>query len=135
MVDFMSIGTNDLLQYTVAVDRSNDTVSSYYTPYNQGFLKLVLQTIQNANHQKIPVSICGELAADVNFTIFLLLSGLRNFSVSVPNILSLKQTILSINLTTYKSNTKFIHKISESLIIKRMIKSLNSKHKIKDDKL
>ena len=95
--DFFSIGTNDLLQYTVAVDRNNQTVAHAYNPYNPAFLNLILLTINNAKKHHIPVSICGELASDLNFSAFLLNAGIRNFSVGVDHSLLIKKYMRTID--------------------------------------
>jgi phosphotransferase system enzyme I (PtsI) len=91
--DFFSIGTNDLLQYTVAVDRNNDSISKYYNPYNPAFLQLIQKTIKSGVKHGKPVAVCGELASDVNFTVFLLCSGVRELSVGIEHILPLRKRI------------------------------------------
>ena len=95
--DFFSIGTNDLLQYTVAADRNNESVASTYNPYNPSFLGLVLLTITNAKRYNIPVSICGELASDLDFSAFLLNAGIREFSVGIEHSLHLKKHLRTID--------------------------------------
>ena len=101
--DFFSIGTNDLLQYTVAVDRNNDSISSYYNPYNPAFLQLIQKTIKNGVKHGKPVAVCGELASDTSFTAFLLCSGVRELSVGIEHILPLRKRIGEID--TCCSNT------------------------------
>ena len=96
--DFLSIGTNDLLQYVVAVDRNNEHVESYYCPYVPAFLKLIAKTVKSAKKNNKPVAICGELANDMNFTTFLLCIGVRELSMGNQHILNLKKHIRSINI-------------------------------------
>ncbi|MCL2063551.1 MAG: phosphoenolpyruvate--protein phosphotransferase [Candidatus Cloacimonetes bacterium] len=96
--DFFSIGTNDLLQYTVAVDRNNETIANYYNPYSPAFLQLMMRAILSAKKYQKPVSICGELGNDHNFTAFLLCLGVREISVGSQHILGLKKHIRSINI-------------------------------------
>jgi phosphotransferase system enzyme I (PtsI) len=91
--DFFSIGTNDLLQYTVAVDRNNDSITKYYNPYNPAFLQLVYKTIKSGVKHGKPVAVCGELAADRNFTTFLIASGVRELSVGIDHTLFLRKHI------------------------------------------
>ena len=95
--DFFSIGTNDLLQYTVAADRNNEAVAQIYNPYHPAFLSLVLMTINNAKMHKIPVAICGELASDLDFSAFLLNAGIRNFSVGIEHSLTVKKYMRTID--------------------------------------
>ncbi|HWR29557.1 MAG TPA: phosphoenolpyruvate--protein phosphotransferase [Negativicutes bacterium] len=88
-VDFFSIGTNDLLQYTLAVDRGNPCLSALYDPCHPAFLSLVAQIIRDAHAAGRPVGMCGELAGDPRFTLFLLGVGLDEFSMSptaIPGI-------------------------------------------------
>ncbi len=94
-VDFLSIGTNDLIQYLMAVDRGNNTVSSLYQEFNPAVLQSLFHIIENAKIEGKDVSMCGEMAADTLATPFLVGAGLRSFSVSPSAIPSLKRTIRS----------------------------------------
>jgi phosphoenolpyruvate-protein phosphotransferase (PTS system enzyme I) len=80
--DFLSIGTNDLVQYTLAVDRSNSHLSALYTPTNPSILRLIRLVVSQANHHGISVSVCGEVAADPRFTSLLLGLGVHELSVA-----------------------------------------------------
>lgn len=97
-VDFFSIGTNDLIQYTCAVDRMNPQLEHLYSIKNGGVLKLITQVLRDANSQNIPVEICGEAASDRDVLPYLIKKGLRELSVSAPSILPLKKFIRSLNI-------------------------------------
>jgi len=92
----LSIGTNDLLQYTVAVDRNNDSLSAHFTPYNPAFLQLLLKSIKSGVNNGKPVAICGELAADLSFTAFLLCAGVSELSVGFEHVLPLRKRVSEI---------------------------------------
>ncbi len=92
--DFMSIGTNDLIQYTLAIDRADESVAHLYDPMHPAVLRLVANTIAECHAQGKPVSVCGEMAGDVALTRLLLGMGLRSFSMHPAQILVVKQEIL-----------------------------------------
>ena len=92
-VDFMSIGTNDLIQYTIAIDRIDDEVNYLYDPLHPAVLKLIHNTIKAGQKAGIPVAMCGEMAGDANYTRFLLGMGLKEFSVHPNALLEIKQII------------------------------------------
>jgi phosphotransferase system enzyme I (PtsI) len=92
--DFLSIGTNDLIQYTLAIDRADETVSHLYDPLHPAVLRLVADVIAQGKAQGKSVSVCGEMAGDVTMTRLLLGLGLRSFSMHPAQILSVKQQIL-----------------------------------------
>ena len=92
--DFLSIGTNDLIQYTLAIDRVDETVAHLYDPLHPAVLQLVAQTIAECRAQGKGVSVCGEMAGDVTMTRLLLGLGLRSFSMHPTQILAVKQQIL-----------------------------------------
>jgi phosphotransferase system enzyme I (PtsI) len=92
--DFVSIGTNDLIQYTLAIDRSDEAVAHLYDPWHPAVLRLVANTIQAANEAGKGVSVCGEMAGDMDFTELLLGMGLRSFSMHPAQIPAIKQRIL-----------------------------------------
>ena len=91
--DFLSIGTNDLIQYTLAIDRIDDEVNYLYDPLHPAVLKLIQTTIKAGQKQGIPVAMCGEMAGDASYTRLLLGMGLREFSVHPNALLEIKQTI------------------------------------------
>ena len=92
--DFLSIGTNDLIQYTLAIDRADEAVAHLYDPCHPAVLRLVADTIAECNAQGKGISVCGEMAGDANMTRLLLGLGLRSFSMHPSQILSVKQQIL-----------------------------------------
>ncbi|MBE0591480.1 MAG: phosphoenolpyruvate--protein phosphotransferase [Gemmatimonadales bacterium] len=93
-LDFLSIGTNDLIQYTLAIDRSDHTVASLYDSFHPAVLRLVAMTIRAADRAGKPVSVCGELAGNPQATRLLLGMGLRQFSMYSANLLRVKREIL-----------------------------------------
>jgi len=92
--DFLSIGTNDLIQYTLAIDRADESVAHLYDPLHPAVLKLVAETIAECRAQGKDVSVCGEMAGDVSATRLLLGLGLRSFSMHPSQILAIKQEVL-----------------------------------------
>ncbi len=96
--DFVSIGTNDLIQYTLAIDRADEAVSHLYDPWHPAVLGLLAQAIAQARAANKGVSVCGEMAGDVAFTELLLAMGLRSFSMHPSQIASIKQRVLRTDL-------------------------------------
>ena len=92
-LDFLSIGTNDLIQYTIAIDRIDDEVSYLYDPLHPAVLRLIQMTIRAGNKARIPVAMCGEMAGDARYTRLLLGLGLKEFSVHPNALLEVKQAI------------------------------------------
>ena len=92
--DFLSIGTNDLIQYTLAIDRADESVAHLYDPCHPAVLNLVAQTIAECRRQGKDVSVCGEMAGDTTLTRLLLGLGLRSFSMHPAQILAVKQEVL-----------------------------------------
>jgi phosphoenolpyruvate-protein phosphotransferase (PTS system enzyme I) len=96
---FLSIGTNDLIQYTLAIDRADESVAHLYDPLHPAVLRLVAETIAECNAQGKGVSVCGEMAGDVSLTRLLLGMGLRSFSMHPAQILAVKQEVLRADAT------------------------------------
>ena len=92
--DFLSVGTNDLIQYTLAIDRADEAVAHLYDPLHPAVLRLLSDTITECHAQGKGVSVCGEMAGDVSLTRLLLGMGLRSFSMHPAQILAVKQEIL-----------------------------------------
>lgn len=97
-LDFLSIGTNDLIQYTIAIDRIDDEVSYLYDPLHPAVLRLIQATIDAGRRAGIPVAMCGEMAGDATYTRLLLGLGLREFSVHPNALLEVKQAIHETNI-------------------------------------
>lgn len=97
-LDFLSIGTNDLIQYTLALDRIDDEVSYLYNPLHPSVLKLIDMILRAGEDHGIPVSLCGEMASDPQYTRLLLGMGLKCFSVQANSLLEIKHIILNSNI-------------------------------------
>ena len=97
-VDFFSIGTNDLIQYTLAVDRGNERVAYLYEPFHPGLLKLIRMIIESGHREGIPVAMCGEMAGDPLATVVLLGLGLDQFSMGAVGIPEVKRIIRSASM-------------------------------------
>jgi phosphoenolpyruvate-protein phosphotransferase (PTS system enzyme I) len=96
--DFFSIGTNDLCQYTLAVDRMNEKIKSLYDPFHPAVLRLIRNVIEQGYLNHLPVEMCGELAGDPQATLLLLGMGLRDFSMNAPSIPVVKNIILQASM-------------------------------------
>jgi phosphotransferase system enzyme I (PtsI) len=93
-VQFFSIGTNDLIQYVLAVDRMNESIAHLYDPYHPAIIRLLQMTVDAAKRQGIPVSVCGELAGDVLAIPLWLDLGIEELSMSVQSLLPFKNCLL-----------------------------------------
>jgi phosphoenolpyruvate-protein phosphotransferase (PTS system enzyme I) len=93
-LDFLSIGTNDLIQYTLAVDRSDEAVSHLYDPLHPAIVRLLHLAISSAAKAKVPIAVCGEMAGEETLTRLLLGLGLRDFSMHPAHLLTVKQRVL-----------------------------------------
>ena len=105
-VDFFSVGTNDLVQYTLAVDRINENVSDLYQPANPAVIKLLDQTVRSGHDEGIWVGVCGEMASDLLLTPLLLGLGFDEFSVGSPQVPAVKYALRKLNYRECKEMTK-----------------------------
>ena len=124
-VDFLSIGTNDLVQYTLAIDRVDDEVNYLYDPYNNAVLNLIKNVIESGIKQKIQVSLCGEMAGDIQFTRLLLGMGLKSFSMHPSAIPEVKEIILKTDIRSLEKLSSRIINCVDSKEKHELIKKLN----------
>ncbi len=126
-LNFVSIGTNDLIQYTLAVDRVNENVANLYDPLHPAILRLIKKIIDEGHKAGIDVGMCGEMAGDPSYTPILLGFGLDEFSVSSAQIPKIKQVIRSITLSDAKKAAKKILECGEREEIYKILQSIEMK--------
>lgn len=127
-LDFLSIGTNDLIQYTLAVDRLDEEVNYLYDPVHPAILKLIRMTIMAGQKAGIPVSMCGEMAGDPRYTRLLLGMGLREFSAYPATLLEIKAIINSSRIEVLEKHVKRILRAETQEDILTRVETLNSLH-------
>jgi len=125
-LDFLSIGTNDLIQYTLAIDRTDDTVSHLYDPLHPAVLHLVAHTIRSAHKAGVPVAVCGEMAGDVHLTRLLLGFGLRQFSMHPAQLPAIKQQILRSSVPAIEVTAAKILKTDDPAKARALLARLNA---------
>ncbi len=125
-LNFLSIGTNDLIQYTLAIDRTDDAVAHLYDPLHPAVLSLVAGTIQTATRGGMPVAVCGEMAGDLQLTRLLLGLGLRNFSMHPSQLLAIKERILCTNLAEVQTLAQRVLRASDPVKTRELLAKLNS---------
>ncbi|MBA4142616.1 MAG: phosphoenolpyruvate--protein phosphotransferase [Nitrosospira sp.] len=125
-LDFLSIGTNDLIQYTLAIDRADDSVAYLYDSLHPAVLRLVAHIIRSANRTGTPVAVCGEIAGDVIFTRLLLGFGLRLFSMHPAQLLTVKREVLRSNMPNIIPLVQKILKADDPEKIHVLLAKLNS---------
>ena len=125
-LDFLSIGTNDLIQYTLAIDRTDDTVAHLYNPLHPAVLQLIEMSIRAANKCGTPIAVCGEMAGDIKLTRLLLGLGLRQLSMHPAHILAVKRQILGSNLPKLISGVRRILASSEIEKLEPLLMKLNN---------
>ena len=123
-LDFLSIGTNDLIQYTLAIDRIDDAVNYLYDPLHPSVLRLIKLTIDAGKRAGIPVTMCGEMAGDARYTKLLLGLGLRIFSMDSTSLLEVKKKVLESDLHVLPDKVEDIMKCSDSNTIRDMVVAL-----------
>lgn len=124
-LDFLSIGTNDLIQYTLAIDRTDDAVSHLYNPLHPAVLKLIYMTIQAAHKYGKSISVCGEMAGDIKLTRLLIGMGLRQLSMHPSNILSVKQQILHSHIELLSKQAKKVLQAKDAEKIEPLMTQIN----------
>ena len=125
-LDFLSIGTNDLIQYTLAIDRTDDEVAHLYDPLHPAVLHLLSHVISGANKAEIPVSVCGEMAGELAYTRLLLGLGLRQFSMHPAQLLACKQRVLTTSLPEIETLTQRMLRASDPMKIQDLLSKLNA---------
>ncbi len=124
-LDFLSIGTNDLIQYTLAIDRVDHEVAHLYNPLHPAVLQLLSMTISTGAKAGVPVAVCGEIAGDTKLTRLLLGMGLREFSMHPAQLLSVKQEILNSDLSLLEPAAKKVLKAYEPAAIAEAMERLS----------
>lgn len=122
-VDFFSIGTNDLIQYTLAVDRMNERISHLYSPFHPAVLRLIKMVIDHARREGIEVSMCGEMAGDPRLTRLLIGLGLQSFSVSPSSLWTVKKEIMKVKTKPAKTFARKVLLQSTAAEIKEYIET------------
>jgi phosphotransferase system enzyme I (PtsI) len=125
-LDFLSIGTNDLIQYTLAIDRTDEEVAHLYDPLHPAVLYLLAHVIGNANKAGVPISVCGEMAGELDYTRLLLGFGLRQFSMQAGQLLSIKQRVLTTSLSAIAPLVQKILRTDDPMKIRDLLGKLNS---------
>jgi phosphotransferase system enzyme I (PtsI) len=125
-LDFLSIGTNDLIQYTLAIDRSDEQVSNLYDPLHPAVLMLLAHTMAMAEKVGIPVSVCGEVAGDPHLTRLLLGMGLRIFSMHPSQILEVKSKVLKANVSELIPSVRRMLRLDEPGKLREALDKLNT---------
>jgi phosphotransferase system enzyme I (PtsI) len=125
-LDFLSIGTNDLIQYTLAIDRVDDEVNYLYDPLHPSVLRLIRNTIDAGRKAGIPVTMCGEMAGDPRFTKLLLGMGLRNLSMDPTNLLEVKKKILDTDTGSAESYVDDILDCADTQELRSLVAALDS---------
>jgi phosphotransferase system enzyme I (PtsI) len=125
-LNFLSIGTNDLIQYTLAIDRTDDAVAHLYDPLHPAVLTLVANTIQTATRGGCPVAVCGEMAGDLQLTRLLLGLGLRNFSMHPSQLLAIKERILGTRLADVQTMAQRILRTTDPAKTRVLLAELNA---------
>jgi phosphotransferase system enzyme I (PtsI) len=123
-VDFFSIGTNDLIQYTVAVDRMNEAIAEMHTPYHPAVLRLVKKTIDAGHAEDIWVGMCGEAAGEELLLPFLLGAGLNEFSMSAVSILKIKEILTKWTLAEAEAESKKVLELGTAAEVKEYLSKI-----------
>ncbi|MEO6929769.1 MAG: putative PEP-binding protein, partial [Casimicrobiaceae bacterium] len=125
-LDFLSIGTNDLIQYTLAVDRGDEAVSHLYDPLHPAVIRLLALAIGGARKAGKPIAVCGEMAGDLAMTRLLLGLGLTGFSMHPAHLLPVKQKLLRSDYAALKLQVDRIRRSDDPQKIARMLEQLNA---------
>jgi phosphotransferase system enzyme I (PtsI) len=124
-LDFLSIGTNDLIQYTLAIDRTDEDVAHLYDPLHPAVLHLLSHVIGTANKLGVPISVCGEMAGELAYTRLFLGMGLRQFSMFSAQVPTIKQRVLTTSLREIGQLTQKIMRTDDPMKIRELLDKLN----------
>jgi len=124
-LDFLSIGTNDLIQYALAIDRTDDAVSHLYNPLHPAVLKLIALTVKSAHKYKKSIAICGEMAGEPKLTKLLIGMGIEQLSMHPSHILRVKQQVLSSDIKNMKASVHKLLNLNEVDKIETLLKRIN----------
>ena len=124
-LDFLSIGTNDLIQYALAIDRTDDAVSHLYNPLHPAVLKLIALTIKSANKYKKSIAVCGEMAGEPKLTKLLIGMGVEQLSMHPSHILSVKEQVLNSSIKNIKTSVLRLLNLNEVDKIETLLKKIN----------
>jgi phosphotransferase system enzyme I (PtsI) len=124
-LDFLSIGTNDLIQYTLAVDRADEAVSHLYDPLHPAVMRLIALAISTAKKAKVSIAVCGEMAGDPLLTRLLLGMGLTNFSMHPAHLLNIKQRVLQSDVSAAKAVVDRIRRADDPRKVLALLEKLN----------
>jgi phosphotransferase system enzyme I (PtsI) len=124
-LDFLSIGTNDLIQYALAIDRTDDAVSHLYNPLHPAVLKLIALTIKSAHKYKKSIAVCGEMAGEPKLTKLLIGMGVEQLSMHPSHILSVKEKVLNSSIKNIKSSVLRLLNLNEVDKIETLLKKIN----------
>ncbi len=127
-LDFLSIGTNDLIQYALAIDRTDDAVSHLYNPLHPAVLKLIALTIKSAHKYKKSIAICGEMAGEPKLTKLLIGMGVEQLSMHPSHILSVKQQVLNSSIKNIKPSVLRLLNLNEVDKIETLLKKINQSY-------
>jgi phosphoenolpyruvate-protein phosphotransferase (PTS system enzyme I) len=127
-VDFLSIGTNDLIQYTLAVDRSNKDVVGLYNPADPSVLKLIAMSIEAADRKGVPISMCGQMSGSPLYTMLLLGMGLRKFSLSPSSIPEVKNLCRNVTLAECQAVAARVKMMENARDVRSYLKEEAKKH-------
>ena len=125
-LDFLSIGTNDLIQYTLAIDRTDDTVAHLYDPLHPAVLQLIARTIRAAKRAKTPIAVCGEMAGDSAMTRLLLGFGLREFSMHPAQLLAIKHEVLRTRIKEIEKAAARVTREHDPIKARALLAKLNA---------
>jgi phosphotransferase system enzyme I (PtsI) len=127
-LDFLSIGTNDLIQYTLAIDRTDEAVAHLYDPLHPAVLRLIAQTLEAGKRAGLPVAVCGEMAGDPQLTRLLLGMGLRQFSMHPAQILEVKQEVLRSDLARLRRQVARLLATDDPAKLRQKLERLNAEN-------